>query len=1057
MFVATMAALGVSLSILAFSVILGFERGRHQQDFEFKAANLMAALQAEIDSHVTVLHSLHFLYSASESVTRREFGGFARNQLMAHPAHPGIQALEWIPKVTKDERDSFEAAMQAEGFTDFAITERRADGALAPAAERLEYFPVTYVEPYSRNDTALGFDLASNPSRYAALREARDSGEPVATQRIVLVQETENQYGFLVFIPVYQKGFPTSTIAQRNDALDGFVLGVFRVDDLVSSAWRNAGLPPSTADNTLILLDRSAPEGFQALLLSPEGLDVGAIHSGPLAYTDSLSVGGRIWEATIIAPQPSVLTIWQPWSALLAGLSLTIIVLAYLLLAMQRESKTRLLVEQRTQELSKANQQLEEEVIDRSRAQRKLAGLYEISRILSAMGDFEAKAAEALEKMADLAAADWVTLRLPKEGEPGLHLVAASGPAVTEYAPIPVFTEAMAISTLAFAEGRIVVIDDYAAQPAPSQTLLDLGMQSMVILPVKAGERTVGLVTVISKDKDHFSLELVDLLAAIGEGLGVLLDNSMLHEETQRAHQAQRQLAEENAVMAEIGRIVNSSLDIDEVYQRIGSQVGKLVDFDRLTINLIDRENGTATSTFITGIYIPEIPTGRVFQLSGSSSGLAASTKVTQLILPQSEQELADLFPPMVAAYQAGIKSFMLVPLLSQGEVVAVMRIQSFEANAYNENDARVAELVGAQIAGAIANASLYLRQVVADAEIKDLAKFPSEDPNPVARISAGGIVIYANDAASKLLTGRDLEAGDSTLESWRELAEEALANDTPKEAEIDYGTRIISYSLVPVPDAGYVNIYGRDITAAKEVERLKDEFISTVSHELRTPLTSIKGAAEILLNYPDEDPATQAEFLGIIDSESDRLTRLINDVLDLARLDSGQMRWHMSQADLVSVIETAVDSTHALTVQKNVTVKIGSADGLPPFESDTDKLVQVLTNLLSNAIKFTPSGGLICVRTRLLPNLDPKTGVKMAEVSVSDNGVGIPATELDNIFNRFQQVGTTLSDRPQGTGLGLAISKEIVAHLGGEIWVESQLGKGSTFFFTIPVAQTSN
>ncbi|MCI0811451.1 MAG: hypothetical protein J4O10_07860, partial [Chloroflexi bacterium] len=367
------------------------------------------------------------------------------------------------------------------------------------------------------------------------------------------------------------------------------------------------------------------------------------------------------------------------------------------------------------------------------------------------------------------------------------------------------------------------------------------------------------------------------------------------------------------------------------------------------------------------------------------------------------------------------------------------------------------AELVGAQIAGAIANASLYLRQVVADAEIKDLAKFPSENPNPVARISAGGMVIYANDAASKLLTGRDLEAGDSTLESWRELAEEALANDTPKEAEIDYGTRIISYSLVPVPDAGYVNIYGRDITEAKEVERLKDEFISTVSHELRTPLTSIKGAAEILLNYPDEDPATQAEFLGIIDSESDRLTRLINDVLDLARLDSGQMRWHMSQADLVSVIGTAVDSTHALTVQKNVTVKIGSADGLPPFESDTDKLVQVLTNLLSNAIKFTPSGGLICVRTRLLPNLDPKTGVKMAEVSVSDNGVGIPATELDNIFNRFQQVGTTLSDRPQGTGLGLAISKEIVAHLGGEIWVESQLGKGSTFFFTIPVAQTSN
>ena len=160
---------------------------------------------------------------------------------------------------------------------------------------------------------------------------------------------------------------------------------------------------------------------------------------------------------------------------------------------------------------------------------------------------------------------------------------------------------------------------------------------------------------------------------------------------------------------------------------------------------------------------------------------------------------------------------------------------------------------------------------------------------------------------------------------------------------------------------------------------------------------------------------------------------------------------------NLLSVIETAVDSTHAITVQKNVTVEIGSIDGLPTVESDPDKLVQIITNLLSNAIKFTPSGGLIQVRSRLLPHTNPATGVIMAEVSVADNGVGIPAVEQTRIFDRFQRAETTLSGRPQGTGLGLAISKEIVAHLGGEIWVESELGTGSTFFFTVPVTGVAN
>ncbi len=534
LFIALLAAVGIVLSVLAFSVVLGSERGRNRQDFEFKSAGRLAALQAEMDSHVAAVHSLQSLYSATESVSRNEFGVFARNEFSTHPTHAPIQAMEWIPLVTVDERDTFEAAVRAEGFNEFTILERRTDGALGPASERKEYFPVTYIEPFPGNEAALGFDLASNPSRYAALREARDSGNAVATQRIVLVQEVGDQFAFLVFVPVYRIGLPVETLPQRRDALAGFALGVFRIGDLINNAWDNAGLQPLTGDNKLFLFDRSAPEGSQALSMPPG--ETGAAQSGSLAFTGALNIGGRVWEATITASGQSLFGIWQPWSALLAGLSLTTIVLAYLLLAMQRESKTRLLVEQRTRELSESNRQLEAEVIDRTRAQQELAGLYEISRIFSATGDFESKATQALEILTELAAADWVTLRLPKKEEPGLHLVAASGPAVAERAPVPIFTEAMAMSTQAFSEGRMIVIDDYAATPTASQSLVDLGMQSMVILPVKAGDRTLGLVTVISKDKSHFSPELVNLLAVVGDGLGVLLDHSLLHEETERAY-----------------------------------------------------------------------------------------------------------------------------------------------------------------------------------------------------------------------------------------------------------------------------------------------------------------------------------------------------------------------------------------------------------------------------------------------------------------------------------------------------------------------------------------
>ena len=230
----------------------------------------------------------------------------------------------------------------------------------------------------------------------------------------------------------------------------------------------------------------------------------------------------------------------------------------------------------------------------------------------------------------------------------------------------------------------------------------------------------------------------------------------------------------------------------------------------------------------------------------------------------------------------------------------------------------------------------------------------------------------------------------------------------------------------------------------------MKDDFLTMVSHELRTPLTGIKSAAEILQVYDDIDDETQARFITMINGECDRLTRMINDVLDLSRIESGKEQWHMTSVSIAEVIETAVDSAQVLIDQKRLSLDLEVEPDVTTVWGDSDKLVQVMTNILGNAIKFTPNDGNIEIKTKSAPG----TGVEdapLVRVSVTDTGIGISSEDYNEVFDKFKQVSDTQSDRPRGTGLGLPICNEIIKYLGGQMSLESELGKGSTFSFTLP------
>jgi len=243
-----------------------------------------------------------------------------------------------------------------------------------------------------------------------------------------------------------------------------------------------------------------------------------------------------------------------------------------------------------------------------------------------------------------------------------------------------------------------------------------------------------------------------------------------------------------------------------------------------------------------------------------------------------------------------------------------------------------------------------------------------------------------------------------------------------------------------------------------QEIDKAKTGFLSTVSHEIRTPLTSVIGFTRVIKKKFEDVilPQIQTQDVkvrktvaqirqntNIIISEGERLTNLINDVLDLAKIEDGKIEWHREDISIAEVIEKATAATVPLFEQKGLQLNVDIDNNLPACIGDKNRLIQVVINLLSNAAKFTERGSVTCAA---------KQNNNKIEVSVEDTGIGIANSDLKKIFEKFRQVGDTLTGKPRGTGLGLPICKQIVEHHGGRIWGESTIGKGTKFTFTIPV-----
>ena len=277
---------------------------------------------------------------------------------------------------------------------------------------------------------------------------------------------------------------------------------------------------------------------------------------------------------------------------------------------------------------------------------------------------------------------------------------------------------------------------------------------------------------------------------------------------------------------------------------------------------------------------------------------------------------------------------------------------------------------------------------------------------------------------------------------------EEALTLDEVREI-LDEASQVVVYSHRLEQKSHELEAATAELRAANErlteLDRLKDDFVSTVTHELRTPLTSIRAFTQILFENPDVDLAQRTKFLGIINKETERLTRLINQVLDLAKIESGKAEWQASLLDLGEVIGDTVTGMSRVFEERGIQVDLKLPARAPAVRADVDRIIQVMLNLLSNAAKFCePGRGRVEIGLTELPGL--------LRVDVRDNGPGIDPADHELVFDKFRQVGDTLTAKPHGSGLGLHISRQIVEHFGGRMWVESTPGQGACFSFTLPI-----
>ncbi len=330
--------------------------------------------------------------------------------------------------------------------------------------------------------------------------------------------------------------------------------------------------------------------------------------------------------------------------------------------------------------------------------------------------------------------------------------------------------------------------------------------------------------------------------------------------------------------------------------------------------------------------------------------------------------------------------------------------------------------------------------------QLKIAAQFIEENTNPVLRLNGEGSILFTNTAAKDVLyewDGRDVESVPAGLVK---AVKESLSLNRNQSVDMPYQDKIILFEVIPQIDGQYANIYGRDVTEERKLQKLKEHFLHVASHELRTPMTVINGYIDLMLKgHAGELSDVQRDYLQKITNNTKHLLEFIDATIDINSLESGTMNLKLSPQPLDVPVRRAVENIKSLYDQEGLSLTCDVRPDVVMIESG--QVERIITNLLSNSLKFTKPDGQVTVNS---VDSSPTEAV----IAISDTGIGISKEDQQLLFQKYAQIGSEWTNKMLGTGLGLTISKDLVEKMKGRIWVESELGKGATFYVALPRAE---
>jgi len=662
-----------------------------------------------------------------------------------------------------------------------------------------------------------------------------------------------------------------------------------------------------------------------------------------------------------------------------------------------------------------------------------------------------------------------------------------------------------------------VHLKDPQADPAEFAWMEKADVASLLMLPLVAGDRVTGLLELVQTTHRPFKKAELQLAQTLANQAAVAIENARLFEQVRsyrdelelRVEERTQALEEERDRVETLYRITSelgASLDLDRVLNRaltlvldaVGSERGSVFMLDPQTDRIIHKaalwsEPGDRSQDTKKTLPIGGVPT-RFRRGKGLAGWVMKNKQPASVDDINTDPRWAEEEPT-----DRWYRSIQAVPLIVSNEAMGALLLFHSQPDYFTYKHLRLVEAVAVQVASAINNAQLYRFVRESADRLGQMMKVQREDTAKTEAILDGvadgvlvadvsGQVIRFNAAAERILnTPRDQILGrpiDDLLglygasgAAWAQsIANWMVSPPQPREdallrERLDFEGRIVSVLLSPVvindEFLGTVSLF-RDVTQVVEVERAKSDFVSTVSHELRTPMTSIKGYADLLiLGAAGALSDNQKRFLSIIKTNADRLTSLLNELLDIGRLDTENVELNRKEIELAPVVEEVMSTLAGRSLEQKQILDANVPPDLPPIMADQDRLIQILTNLISNAQQYTPVGGHIILTAQLRLGQDSDQAVPddisqndteprktMIQINVTDNGIGIAPQDLDKVFDRFFRSDHPLVQETAGTGLGLYITQSLVEMHAGTLWVESELDQGSTFSFTLPLAQ---